>query len=93
MQHLFWYNPDSNPSERLQPLNQILNAYCPTFHFVYGPPIMFLFGRSTYLVSGPYLLCSSYAIFTIRQLDHGAGSGILRQRMFRFQQMRVFFKA
>ena len=33
-----------------------------------------------YLVSGPYLLCSSEAIFTIRQLDHGSGSSILRQK-------------
>ena len=63
-QCLFWCNPGSNLLERLCCLNQILNADGSSFLLVYRSPGTLFFGRSTYLVSGPYLLCSSYAIFT-----------------------------
>ena len=36
-------------------MNQILNADDPSFRFICSSPGTLLFGRSTYLVSGPYL--------------------------------------
>ena len=59
MQRLFSCDPGSNPLERFQRLNHILNADDLSFHLVYGSPGTLFFGTSTYLVSGPYPLCSS----------------------------------
>ena len=67
LQRLFSCNPGSNPLQRSWCLNQILNADDSSFHLEYGSLGTLIFGRSTYLVSGPCLLCFSYAIFTIRQ--------------------------
>ena len=67
MQRLFYCDPGSNPLQRSQRLNQILSAGYLSFHLVYGSLGTLFFGRSTYLVSGRYLVCSSHAIFTIRQ--------------------------
>ena len=62
MQRLVCCDPGLNLLQCSWRLNQILNDSCPSFYLVYGLPGTLSFGRSTYLVSGHYLLCSSQAI-------------------------------